>query len=136
MMIKEQAHMKHTVFVTPSGEEMVVMARADFEAMEEALDAAEAAKTLAESASGRQELLTSEEVAAALVAPTPLAFWRQKRAITQKALAAAIGVSQSYVADLEAARRKGDAALTKRLARALGVRMEDLVPDEDEHAEG
>jgi DNA-binding XRE family transcriptional regulator len=123
--------MKHTIFVTPSGEEMVVLARADFNAMEEALDAAVAAKTLAELASGRQELLTSDEVAAALAAPTPLAFWRAKRKVTQTALAKTIGVSQSYIADLEAGRRKGDAGLTMRLARALHVRMEDLVDDEE-----
>ena len=123
--------MKHTIFVTPSGEEMVVIARADFEAMEDALDAAIAAKTLAEMASGRQEWLTSEEVTAALAAPTPLAFWRQKRGMTQKALAESAGISQSYVADLEVGRRKGDAALTKRLARALKVRMEDLVEDDE-----
>ena len=40
---------------------------------------------------------------------------------------AAAGVTQSYIAALEAGARKGDPALFKRLAGALGARMEDLV---------
>ena len=119
--------MKHTLVVTPSGEEMVMLARSDFEAMREALDAALHASTMASVARGEQEMLTREETLAALDAPTPLAFWRGKRGVTQKRLGHAVGVSQSYVADLEAGRRKGDATLVKRLAKALRVRMEDLV---------
>jgi predicted transcriptional regulator len=99
--------------------------------MRDALDAALHTDTMASVARGEQEMLTAEEVAAALAAPTPLAFWRGKRGLTQKALAKAAGVSQSYVADLEAGRRKGDAALVKRLAKALGLRMGDLVADEE-----
>ncbi len=68
---------------------------------------------------GEQEILTAEEAREALSAPTPLAFWRRKRGHTQKTLSQQIGVSQSYVADLEAGRRKGDPALIKRLAKAL-----------------
>ena len=83
---------------------------------------------------GEQEILTAEEVREALSAPTPLAFWRRKRGLTQKTLSQHIGVSQSYVADLEAGRRKGDPALIKRLAKALKVRMEDLVVEASEDA--
>ena len=126
--------MKHTLVTTPAGEELVILARADFDAMREALDAAAYTRTAEALARGEQETLSAEEVEQALAAATPLAFWRAKRGVTQKALAASVGVSQSYVADLEAGRRKGDAALTKRLARALRVRMEDLVAEEAESA--
>jgi predicted transcriptional regulator len=122
--------MKHTLVKTPAGEELVLLARADFEAMREAIDAAAHDSTMAAVARGEQEMLTSHGVLAALDAPTPLAFWRGKRGFTQKRLGEAVGISQSYVADLEAGRRKGDAALVKRLAQALRVRMEDLVIDE------
>lgn len=98
--------------------------------MREALDAALHEATMAAVARGGQEWLTTEEIVAASAAPTPLAFWRAKRGLTQKQLSQAVGVSQSYVADLEAGRRKGDAALVKRLAHALRVRTEDLVADE------
>ena len=125
--------MNHTLVTTPAGEELVLIAKADFEAMHEAIDAAAYVRTAGALARGEQETLTAEEVAAALAATTPLAFWRAKRDITQKTLADAAGVSQSYIADLEAGRRKGDPALTKRLARALRVRMEDIVADEADH---
>ena len=65
-----------------------------------------------------------------LGAPTPLAFWRAKRGLTQKQPSQTAGVSHSYIADLEAGRRKGDAALLERLAQALRLRMEDLVAEE------
>ena len=122
--------MKHTIVVTPSGEELVLLARADFEAMRELIDAAAHEVTMAAVARGEQEMLTAQETVAALDAPTPLAFWRVKRGLTQKQLSQTVGVSQSYIADLEAGRRRGDAALIKRLAQALRVRMEDLMTDE------
>jgi DNA-binding XRE family transcriptional regulator len=122
--------MKHTIVITPSGEELVLLTRADFESMLDIIDAAAHDATMAAVARGEQDLLTTEEIVAALAAPTPLAFWRAKRGLTQKQLSQAVGVSQSYVADLEAGRRKGDAALVKRLAQALRIRMEDLVADE------
>ncbi|MFZ4787940.1 MAG: helix-turn-helix transcriptional regulator, partial [Beijerinckiaceae bacterium] len=62
-----------------------------------------------------------------LQAATPLAFWRNKRMISQTQLAATVGVSQSYIANLEAGKRKGDPALFMKLARALSVRIEDLI---------
>jgi DNA-binding XRE family transcriptional regulator len=125
--------MNMTRITTPAGEELVLLSRADFDALQEALensrDAIKATKTMAALAGGAQEMLTAEEIEAALAAPTPLAFWRAKRGVTQKALATAIGASQSYIADLETGRRRGDPALFLRLAKALRLRMEDLVED-------
>jgi DNA-binding XRE family transcriptional regulator len=121
--------MNMTRITTPAGEELVLLSRADFDALQEALensrDAVEAAKTMAAVAGRTQEMLTTEEVEAALTAPTPLAFWRAKRGLTQKALGAAAEASQSYIADLENGRRRGDPALFMRLAKALRLRMED-----------
>ena len=96
----------------------------------ETIDAAAHEATMAAVARGEQEMLTAEETVAALAAPTPLAFWRVERRLTQKQLRQTVDVSQSYIADLEAGRRKGDAALLERLAEALRLRMEDLVADE------
>jgi DNA-binding XRE family transcriptional regulator len=122
--------MKHTILITPSGEELVLLARADFDAMRERIDAAAHTATMTAISRGEQDMLTTEETVAALDAPTPLAFWRVKRGLTQKALSQTVGVSQSYVADLEAGRRKGHATLIKRIAKALRLRMEDLVADD------
>jgi DNA-binding XRE family transcriptional regulator len=123
--------MKHTIVITPGGEELVILAKSDFETMQDAIDAADAARISAAIGSGVQEKLTSEETRTYLAAPTPLAFWRGKRRVTQKALADKVGVSQSYIADLEAGRREGSPQLFKRLAGALRLRMEDLIVEDE-----
>jgi predicted transcriptional regulator len=110
---------------------MVILSREDYEMMIDKLDAALHDAAMAAVARGEQEMLTSAEIEAALAASTPLAFWRTKRGITQKALGDAVGASQSYIADLEAGRRKGDPRLILRISRALRVRMEDLVVDDE-----
>lgn len=119
----------HKSFVTPAGEELIVLPYDEFVALQDALEGEKARRIMAEIAGGQQEALSHEEVLAALDAPTPLAFWRKKRKMTQAALAATVGVSQSYIASLEAGERKGDPALFLRLARALHVKMESLVEE-------
>jgi DNA-binding XRE family transcriptional regulator len=81
---------------------------------------------------GREELLSAEEAAALLAAPVPLAFWRKRRGNTQSQLAADIYVSQNFLSDLERGKANGDVALYAKIARRLGVQIEDLVPDANE----
>jgi transcriptional regulator with XRE-family HTH domain len=58
---------------------------------------------------------------------------RQKRGLTQAQLATAVGVSRSAVAQWESG-RAGQASLhLRRLADALGVQVDDLMPGE-QHA--
>ncbi|MHB8885181.1 MAG: helix-turn-helix domain-containing protein [Methylovirgula sp.] len=117
--------MTHQTIKTPKGETLVVLPIEEYEAL---VDAADHAKALAALAGG-EETLTHAEVQALLEAPTPLAFWRKKRDLTQTVLATAAGISQNYVAALEKGDRKGDPALFKKLAAALNVTIEDLVAD-------
>ncbi|MGD9738608.1 MAG: helix-turn-helix transcriptional regulator [Bauldia sp.] len=113
---------------TPSGEEIVILAAADYDRLVEDLE--DRADNLAADAALAEggEWLTSEEVDELLAASTPLAFWRKRRGLTQAALAAQVGVTQSYVAQIEAGRRIGEVDLYRRLAEALGLKIEDLVP--------
>jgi DNA-binding transcriptional regulator YiaG len=94
---------KPHIFRTPGGEELVVMAREEYEELQDVAIAATRARDLAE---GREELLASDEVDALLHAPTPLVFWRKKRGLTQTALAADVGVSQNFLSDMESDRRR------------------------------
>jgi DNA-binding transcriptional regulator YiaG len=119
----------HTIITTPSGEKLALLRIADLHALQDALDAATATRKLGELARGEEELLTSEEVDALLAAPTPLAFWRRKRGLTQAQLATALGVAQSYVATMESGARKGTSARLKVMARVLRIPMERLVAD-------
>lgn len=112
---------------TPAGEELVVLSRADYEDL---VDGRDHARALAEVAGGRMETLTDAEMDEYLAASTPLAFWRKRRGLTQAALASMVGISQPFLAQIERASRTGDVALYARLARELGVRMEDLVAED------
>ena len=119
--------MTYQTIKTPAGETLVVLPLADFELLLDGRDAALHGKTMEAEARGEIEWLTPEVTLEFVAATTPLAFWRAKRALTQTALATQAGISQSYLASLEAGKRKGDPALFKRLARVLRVSMDDLV---------
>jgi DNA-binding XRE family transcriptional regulator len=123
---------KAQIITSPSGEELVVVSRRDYEDL---VDTAIARKAEAALASGREELLSAHETAALLAAPAPLAFWRKKRGRTQTQLAAAIGVSQNFLSDLERGKARGDVTLYAKLARYLDVSIEDLVPEERERTD-
>jgi DNA-binding XRE family transcriptional regulator len=119
---------------TPSGEEIVILSRPEYDALiearEDAEDAVVARAVMTRIAAGREEMLTTDEVNAPLAAATPLAFWRKKRGLTQAALAAEAGVAQGYISELEAGRKTGDVMVLRRIANALRITLEDLVPDE------
>jgi len=60
--------------------------------------------------------------------------WRNGRGMTRKALAAASGVSERYLAQLEAGRGNISVLLLRKVARAMQVTVESLVrenPDQD-----
>ena len=113
-------------FVTaPDGSRKVVMSEADFQDLLDARDHAEAMRGVAAGA----PTFAEAEVDAYLAARTPLAFWRQRAGLTQKALADIVRVSQAYLAQLEAGEREGGVKVWAQLAEALGVRIDDLIND-------
>ncbi len=56
--------------------------------------------------------------------------WRNEQGMTRKALATASGVSERYLAQLEAGEGTISVLLLRKVARALGVPVESLVRDE------
>jgi transcriptional regulator with XRE-family HTH domain len=58
-----------------------------------------------------------------------LAFWRRKRELTQTALAKAAGLAQNYISDLEKGKRRGSGAQWRKIARALDLPVDDLIPE-------
>jgi DNA-binding XRE family transcriptional regulator len=105
------------------GRECVIV---DRRAYEDLLDARDHAHVMRDIATGRPTL-SPEELTAYLAAHTPVAYWRKRSGKTQMAIAAEIGVSQPFLAQIEAGKRAGTIGVLSRLAKALGVRIEDLI---------
>lgn len=124
------------IIKTPTGEELAILPRTEYERMIQALEAKEHSAAVGAVASGRLETITDVEMGVLLGAPTPLAFWRAKRGLTQRDLADRIGVSQSFYAEIEAGKKVGEPALYKRAAETLCVPMDGLVVDRRPKARG
>ena len=107
----------------------VTLTRAEYDDL---IDARDHAQAMREIVSGAMETLTAAEVKTYLVAPTPLAFWRKQRGLTQAALAAAVGITQPYLAQIEHDKRSPDVKNYAKLAKALGVLIDDLVVEDDD----
>jgi XRE family aerobic/anaerobic benzoate catabolism transcriptional regulator len=60
--------------------------------------------------------------------------WRSEHGMTRKALSAACGVSERYLAQLEAGEGNISVLLLRKVARAMGVPVEDLVREDDSPA--
>jgi DNA-binding XRE family transcriptional regulator len=112
--------------VTPGGEKLAILPAAEYENMRDALVHQVA---MADYRAGRIGALSLEEVQTLLAAPTPLAFWRAKRGITQAALAKAAGTTQPHVADLESGKHGGSLEIMARIAKVLAVPVGNLVAE-------
>jgi len=114
---------------TPSGEEMVVLSRAEYDALraiadEAAEDAEDVAIYLERKAaleSGEDCLLSAEVSAFMLKGDSLLKALRRWRGRSQVEIAEATGIGQGYLSDLENRRRAGTPETMEKLAAALDV---------------
>jgi DNA-binding XRE family transcriptional regulator len=74
-----------------------------------------------------------EIVKAELDGAHPLRAWRDHRGWTQAELAAKSGVARDLIAQIETRRRNGSIQSMNRLARALGVPIEALIEEDEDH---
>jgi ribosome-binding protein aMBF1 (putative translation factor) len=118
-------------------DDTVTLARADFEellrALEDAEDLAEVEAHRAHERrvgweAARADYLTGEEADRLLAGESPVRVWREKRGLSQRALAERAGVSPSYLAEIETRVKPGSAEALKRLAEGLDVSMDGLMP--------
>ena len=117
---------------TPSGEELVVLPRAEYEALldradhdaEDAEDVAIYDARKAEMAGGL--VLPAEVSAAILRGESRLKAIRNWREETQLHLNFKTGIGQGYLSDLESGRRTGTPETIAKLAQALNVPVEWL----------
>ncbi len=89
---------------TPSGERLVVLTEEEYEDL---IDIRDHARAMDAYRRGEGEWLTDAEMDAYLASPSPLAYGRKRRGLTQAALAEAMGITQPYLAQIEGGRRTG-----------------------------
>jgi DNA-binding XRE family transcriptional regulator len=118
---------------TPGGEELVVVPRAEYEALLDRADReAEDAGDIAIYDARKAELtaggivLPPEVSAAILRGESRLKAFRTWRGQTQLHLAFKTGIGQGYLSDLESGRRAGSLETIAKLAQALNVPVEWL----------
>lgn len=121
---------------TASGEELVVMSRRDYvallaragdEAAEDEMTARIVDAAREAQVRGEDVALPAEAWAAIEAGESPVKVLRKHRGLTQALLADTAGVSQAYIAEIEAGRKAGAPDTLKSIARALGVPLDMLV---------
>ena len=118
---------KPVIFTTPKGDEMVILPRAEYEALvaavsqEEDAEAAAFDEAMTALASGKDRVLTSDEMRSRYLRPGFLRGARKGRGLTQGELAEKVGIAQGHLSDIEAGRRNGSPETMERIARALEV---------------
>jgi hypothetical protein len=124
---------KPQIIRTPNGEELVVLPRAEYEALLERADRdAEEADDIAIYDARKAELaagagvLPPEVSAAVLRGESRLKAIRKWRDKTQLHLEFKTGIGQGYLSDLENGRRTGTPETIAKLAQALNVPVEWL----------
>jgi DNA-binding Xre family transcriptional regulator len=110
----------------------VLLRRTDYEALvrqaENAADAVQIREAEARVAAGEDEYLPIELTERLMAGEVPVRVWRQHRGLSARALAARAGISAAYLSQIETGKKPGSFEAMARLARALGVDMEDLEP--------
>jgi len=117
------------IIKTPSGEELVVLTRAEYDALvaiaaeaeEDAADVAMYDACMVERAAGRAPDAPAEVTAAMLRGDSLLKAIRKWRGLSQTELAERAGLGQGYLSDLEARRRRGTTETLEALAKALEI---------------
>lgn len=117
---------------TPGGEELAVLARADYERLLGELEMQEDVRLYDEAkaalAAGEDELIPSEIVGRLLDGENKVRVWREFRALTPVETAARAGISEARLAEIEKGSGPSDMEAIEALAPVLKVAPEDLLP--------
>jgi transcriptional regulator with XRE-family HTH domain len=74
----------------------------------------------------RRDYLTGDEAMRLLNGESPLKVWREKRGLSQRALATAADIANGYLAEIESGRKPGSDDAFRKLAAVLRVPSDEL----------
>jgi len=126
---------KVQIITTPSGEQMVVLSKEEFDLMaaNQFDEDAETLRIYRESMAAierGEDIALPEAVWDRLEArESPVRVLREFRSMTQKELAEAASISQSYLSEIERGAREGTLSTIKAIAKALAVPLTVLTED-------
>ena len=116
--------------------ETVTVSKADWSKLMDALEDAEdiaaisAARAFEDKVgkeTARRNYLPIEMVERILAGERPLKVYREHNKLTVAALSEISGVSGSYISEIENGRKRGSVDAMKKLSRALGLAVDDLL---------
>ncbi len=113
---------------TPGGEEFMLVPMAEYEALLDAIDAAEARRIMADIEAGREELIPAEIMNRFIGGENSIRVWREYRGLTAADLATQAGISPAYLSELETGKKTGTVETLRKLANVLKLDLDDLVP--------
>lgn len=106
------------------GKAYVLLSEEDYEDM---IDTIEAQAIMARIAAG-EETWPHELVVELMSTDSRIRTYRTYRGMSVSELAAAAGISQPYLSEIENGRKTGSVDVLKRIAAALRVELDDIVP--------
>ena len=123
------------IIVSPSGDELVVLSRGEYEALLSDRDNAEEdegtrriiANTDAAIARGDDVALPEAVWSAIEAGESPIKVIRKFRGLTQKDMEHASGLAQGYLSEIENGTKPGGLETMRKIARALGVPIDVLL---------
>jgi transcriptional regulator with XRE-family HTH domain len=124
-----------SVRILAETEDTVTISRDDWQRLQGQLEdaqdrAAIASRRARESRIGkeaaRRDYLTAGEAIRLLDGESPVKVWREKRSLSQRALAAEADIASSYLAEIEKNRKPGSDDAYRKLAAVLQVPPEEL----------
>ena len=119
---------------TTGGEELAILPKSEYERLsalavgEDAGTARIVRRARASLAAGSEVLLPKIVVDRLAAGENPIRALREWREMTQAELVVSVGITQGYLSELEAGKRKGPVALHQKIARALQVPIDLLLP--------
>ena len=81
----------------------------------------------ADLASGREELIPSNVALFLVRGDNPIRVWREYRKLTQIQLAKEAGITDSFLSQIEAGKRKASVAVLSAIASALKLDVDDIL---------
>ena len=119
-------------FVEIGGQKMAIMPVAEYQhllAEAEEADDVRAAEGAERRRLEGEEYLPMDLVDRILDGESALRVWRRYRGYTLLTLSEKADIGQSYLSELENGNRQGKPAIGRKLAQALDVMVDDILPD-------